>query len=256
VRIHSFVAFALSHLIKKSIIHTCCDTVSILDDTKIEWDETMNGMLLLRRFLLRHAHGDVLEIAGGSGRNLSYYPVNDVRSVTITDTSAAMLNTAVAKAVQLDLSVVIDPSDTRRITSSSTPPSASLTSTPFTFETGDGQSMRYADAQFDTVVDTFGLCSFSRPRAVLREVSRVLRPGGCALLLEHGRTRQWPSITNLLDSSAESHAQEWGCWWNRDVQLIVEDVAAETGLVVESKRLWHLGTTSVWILRKPLVSAR
>jgi SAM-dependent methyltransferase len=41
------------------------------------------------------------------------------------------------------------------------------------------------DGRYDTVVATLVLCSVSRPRDVLREVERVLRPGGRFLFTEH-----------------------------------------------------------------------
>ena len=50
----------------------------------------------------------------------------------------------------------------------------------------DAASMALADNSVDTVVDTFGLCSFEEPEASLREMIRVCKPGGQVLLLEHG----------------------------------------------------------------------
>jgi len=41
---------------------------------------------------------------------------------------------------------------------------------------------------YDSVVDTFGLCSYGDPTTVLEEVTRVVKPGEVVLLLEHGRT--------------------------------------------------------------------
>ncbi len=63
-------------------------------------------------------------------------------------------------------------------------------------------------------MDTFGLCSCKDPVKVLQEMNRVCKPGGRILLLEHGKST-WDFWNNLLNKKAESHAQNWGCEWNR-----------------------------------------
>jgi ubiquinone/menaquinone biosynthesis C-methylase UbiE len=50
---------------------------------------------------------------------------------------------------------------------------------------GDVQSLDFPDATFDVVIATFLFCSVPDPILGLREVGRVLRPGGRILLLEH-----------------------------------------------------------------------
>jgi SAM-dependent methyltransferase len=52
---------------------------------------------------------------------------------------------------------------------------------------GLGEAIPYADASFDCVVCTFTLCSVDVPAQVLREMRRVLKPGGRLLYAEHGR---------------------------------------------------------------------
>ena len=52
---------------------------------------------------------------------------------------------------------------------------------------GVGEAMPFADSSFDTILVTFTLCSVDEHAQVLREMRRVLRPGGKALFLEHGR---------------------------------------------------------------------
>ena len=75
-------------------------------DRKINMDELVMGMKLLRRFLIaKNAHGDVLEVSTGTGRNLRYYKWNGtnsdgsrdqtkegVDSLALSDASESMLS--------------------------------------------------------------------------------------------------------------------------------------------------------------------
>jgi methyltransferase OMS1 len=103
----------------------------------------------------------------------------------------------------------------------------------------DCAKLDFPDSTFDTVVDTFGLCSFDDPVAVLKELERVCKPDGKILMLEHGRSKTFDWITKYLDKNAERHAKNWGCVWNRDLDRIVE----ESGLQLERIHTWHFGTT-------------
>jgi methyltransferase OMS1, mitochondrial len=108
----------------------------------------------------------------------------------------------------------------------------------------------FPDHCFDTVVDTFGLCSYQDPVQVLREIKRVCKPDGKILLLEHGRSKTWNFITRYLDKNAERHAKNWGCVWNRDLDQIVVDA----GLQLETFHTWHFGTTYYMVCR-PVVQS-
>jgi ubiquinone/menaquinone biosynthesis C-methylase UbiE len=58
---------------------------------------------------------------------------------------------------------------------------------------GDAERLPYDDASFDTVVCALGLCAIPDARAAIREMRRVLVPGGRLLLLDHVRST-WPPL--------------------------------------------------------------
>ncbi len=113
-----------------------------------------------RAWVCSRAHGEVLEIAVGTGRNLPYYPTD----VTLTgiELSPAMLALARARANQLGREIDL--------------------------HGGDAQALPFPDESFDTVICTLALCSIPNDRMAVHEVRRVLRPGGYFLILEHVRS--------------------------------------------------------------------
>ncbi len=119
------------------------------------------GLAEMRRTLIAGASGDVLEIGGGTGANLGYYGAG-VESLTVTEPQPPMLKRLERKA--------------REQNSHATVLRAPAEDLPF------------ADASFDTVVSTLVLCGVAdQPRAV-RELRRVLRPGGRLIFIEHVRS--------------------------------------------------------------------
>ena len=126
-----------------------------------------------REWVCSQAEGEVLEIAAGTGRNLAFYPPH-VR-VTMTEFTPAMLDIARKRRAELGREA-----DLRE---------------------GDAQQLEFSDDSFDTVVCTLGLCTIPDDGAAVREVRRVLRPGGRFLLLEHVRSplRVVRAVQRLLD---------------------------------------------------------
>lgn len=53
----------------------------------------------------------------------------------------------------------------------------------------DAQELAFADDSFDTAVTSCTMCSVPDPLRALREIRRVLRPGGQLLMFEHVRSR-------------------------------------------------------------------
>ncbi len=119
------------------------------------------GLTDMRRALLAQAAGRVLEIGGGTGANLAHYGPA-VTSLTITEPEVSMLK-------RLERRV-------RRRGARDQVLRAPAEDLPF------------EDGTFDVVVSTLVLCGVDdQPRAV-REIRRVLRPGGRLLFLEHVRS--------------------------------------------------------------------
>ena len=119
------------------------------------------GLAATRSELLADATGDVLEVGAGTGLNLAHYPAS-IRSLTLTEPEAAMLR-------RLERSVVVDDC------------AATVLRAP-------AEDLPFDDASFDTIVSTLVLCGVDdQPRAV-REIRRVLRPGGRFLFIEHVRS--------------------------------------------------------------------
>jgi methyltransferase OMS1 len=199
-------------------------------DDEIGRDEFFMGLNLLRRaLLLFHAKGTCLEVGAGTARNLPYYRLksNVVHRVVLADLSDNMLQQAKEKVKNL-------PPEKR---------------SRFAFLQADAAKLDLPDNAFDTVIDTFGLCSFHDPEVVLREMARVCKPNGKILLLEHGRSHSWDFVAKHLDKHAEQHACNWGCVWNRDLDALLEKVGDSMEVQVLSR--YHFGTT-YYVVCRPL----
>ncbi|KAH6569594.1 hypothetical protein BASA62_004760 [Batrachochytrium salamandrivorans] len=170
-------------------------------DDKIRWDEFMLGIGRRRSQLLEHAVGDVLEISAGTGRNLEHYTPSRLTSLTLTDSSSEMLKQAYKTFQTSTSKPAYDRVNPRFIVMSS----------QHILDDRHGTKIDETTTAYDTVVDTFGLCSHTDPVAALKEMARVCRKGtGRILLLEHGRTRYWDWLNVVLDKFAADHALDWG----------------------------------------------
>ena len=138
--------------------------------------------------------GRVLEIGFGSGLNIPLYP----RAVTQVD--------------------AVEPSElawemaARRRAGSPVPVE----------RTGeDAQRLAAADRQYDAVLSTFTLCTIPDVERALREVHRVLRPGGTFWFLEHGLApdrgvERWQHRLEPLQRRLGG-----GCHLSRDIPALV-----------------------------------
>lgn len=115
----------------------------------------------LRTSVLSAATGDVLEIGGGTGANVDAYP-DTITSLTITEPEPPMLRRLQQRAA----------ASHRQVTALRAP----------------AEDLPFEDATFDTVVSTLVLCGVDDQQRALRQIVRVLRPGGRLLFIEHVRS--------------------------------------------------------------------
>jgi ubiquinone/menaquinone biosynthesis C-methylase UbiE len=113
----------------------------------------------LRRRVCEGLHGDVVEIGFGSGHNVPFYP-------------ATVTSVAAVEPADLGWKLAGD-----RVAASAVP----------VHRTGlDGQALPLADDSCDAALTTWTLCTIPDATAALREVRRVLKPGGTLHFVEHG----------------------------------------------------------------------
>ncbi|HBG74720.1 MAG: hypothetical protein A2X25_11855 [Chloroflexi bacterium GWB2_49_20] len=114
----------------------------------------------------------VLEVGIGTGKNMPFYPTGVF--ITGIDLTPGMLDHARTRLRRTDLQDWV------------------------TLQLGDAQALNFPDASFDMAVATFVFCSVPDPVLGLREMKRVVKPGGCILLLEHMRSPN-PFLGFLMD---------------------------------------------------------
>ena len=117
-----------------------------------------------REWLAQRAHGRVLEVAIGTGRNLPFY--EEGIDLTGIDLSSETLRFARERAQRHNI-------DVRLIE-------------------GDGQDLPFEDETFDTVIAGLCMCNFPDPLAAVGEMKRVLKPGGSVVSLDHVRSPLLP----------------------------------------------------------------
>jgi ubiquinone/menaquinone biosynthesis C-methylase UbiE len=141
------------------------------------------------------AEGRVLEIGVGSGRNLPFYSQSAKRVIGL-DPSPKLLS----MARQVARSALV----------------------PVEFVEGSAEAIPLEDASVDTVVTTWTLCSIPDAQRSLREMRRVLKPGGHLLFVEHGRApdanvRWWQDQLNPAWKCLGG-----GCHLNRAIRTLIE----------------------------------
>jgi SAM-dependent methyltransferase len=154
-------------------------------------------------------HGRVLEVGFGSGHNLRHLP-SEVESVS-----------------------AVEPSDTGWALSEKRRNRARV---PVRRTGLDGQALAEPDASFDSALVTFSLCTIPDAAAALREVRRVLRPGGRLHFLEHGLAPDAGVAAWQHRLDPVQRRMAGGCHLSRDIPALVRSA----GLDVEDVEASYL----------------
>lgn len=168
-----------------------------------------------RRRLLAGLAGDVIEVGVGEGRNLPHYPA------------------------QVDRLVAVEPEPLLRDAARA---AAGAARVPVEVVDGRAERLEAADGSFDAAVVTCVLCSVEDPSAALRELLRVLRPGGQLRFIEHVRaeTVLAAGLQRAVDATFWPRLFG-GCHTSRDVLATM----ADTGFRLE--RVQHLAFSATSI---------
>ena len=153
------------------------------------------GARELRRRLLAGLEGRVLEVGSGDGRSFEHYPA------------------------EVTALLAVEPDPTARESAAERARGAMV---PIEIVEGDAERLPADDGSFDAVVVMGVLCSVSEPAVVLRELRRVLRPGGELRFWEHVRSRHlwFRAVQRIVDRLFWTQALG-GCETTRDTEAAI-----------------------------------
>ncbi len=143
------------------------------------------------------AEGRVLEVGIGTGLNLRYYDKSKVSKIVGLDPAMQMHRLALKRSKRAGMNVELVGLSAEKIP--------------------------LADASFDSIVITYTLCTIPDPVAALKEMRRVLAPGGRLLFCEHGRApdesvRRWQRRLQPLWGKIAG-----GCQLGRDIPQLLRE---------------------------------
>ena len=161
------------------------------------WVCSHNDISKQRRKVVPRAKGRILEVGIGSGLNLPFYDPAKVKQVWGVDPSYKLR--AIAEKKSVDLPFDVD------------------------FIGLSGEEIPLEKNSADTVLVTYTLCSIPDVLKALKEMNRVLKPGGELIFCEHGSApddhiRRWQERVNPIWTKVSG-----GCHLNRPIADIIKE---------------------------------
>jgi ubiquinone/menaquinone biosynthesis C-methylase UbiE len=160
----------------------------------------------LREETAGQARGLVLEVGAGNGLNFSFYDPQKVERVDAIEPDTTMLRYARQRL------------ETARV--------------PINLSQAIAENLPFGDQTFDSVVTTLVFCSVDDPARGLREILRVLKPGGTLFMAEHIRSQKVMAARMQDILTPLTRLTSGNCHWNRDTVCTL----TEAGFQVNYKR--------------------
>ena len=146
----------------------------------------------------------ILEVGIGTGLNLPLYPPSC--RLTGIDLSQEMLDKAVERAQKLAMPNIV-------------------------LKVMDATSLDFADNEFDKAVATYTISAVPDPVAVLREMRRVVKPGGTLVILNHFRSER--RLSGVVEDLVAPVCTRLGWKSNLAMRPLLEQVGLTPELVVK-----------------------
>lgn len=167
----------------------------------------ISGLSEKRKALVSSTCGDILEIGPGTGANFKFYNFDSIMSLTLLDLSISQK----VKSYDFPQNTFVHYID------------------------GSAEDLPFDSNSFDSVVFTLVFCSVPNPLKGLKEVYRVLKPGGKLYFMEHVL-----SDHRLLNGAMNKVNPLWskvanGCNINRDALSLIKQTNFD---ILEYESFW------------------